>query len=597
LYNLQLTAEEIKERLHRVQRLSADVAVHSALYDSSTELIRIDLGYTIEDGSEIKFKSPVDAARTTGLAVYYPNADGTVISTEFAFADAHGNNVGAVDHLFAENAVVKVILDLDTNNAFVQNADTNVYLESRLGELSEAIEGTTENLDEHKHVIADVTDITTTATELNQLSGINSNVQSQLDTKVSNTLKINDKALSADIYLTADDIGAAETIHSHDELYYTEAEVDAKFALKSDADHNHSLDYDTKGAAADVQSNLDAHTTSADIHVTADNKTDWDNAKAHADSAHARIDATKVVGSDINGNILINDTETKVYAHPVSEIAAGTYKSITVDANGHVTAGTNPTTLAEYGITDAEQKGAAEDALAAAQEYTNTIAASKSDSTHDHDSKYVPIYRTVNGKPLTADVLLSASDIGALPDTTSIPNALSDLVSDATHQTVTDTEKAAWNAKSNFSGNYDDLSNKPEIPSISGLATETYATTVATNAANAVKNDLLNGAGDAYDTLKELGDLIVDNQDAIDALETVATGKADKIHTHAISDVSDLQTALDEKADVTHTHTLENFGINATTTELNYLTGLTSNLQAQLNNLATVQIITWEAAD
>lgn len=49
---------------------------------------------------------------------------------------------------------------------------------------------------------------------------------------------------------------------------------------------------------------------------------------------------------------------------------------------------------------------------------------------------------------------------------------------------------------------------------------------------NAVKNDLLNGAGTAYDTLKELGDLIDDNQDAIGALETVAAGKADKEHNH-----------------------------------------------------------------
>lgn len=48
-------------------------------------------------------------------------------------------------------------------------------------------------------------------------------------------------------------------------------------------------------------------------------------------------------------------------------------------------------------------------------------------------------------------------------------------------------------------------------------------------AATAVKNDLLNGAGPAYDTLKELGDLIDENQDAIDALETIATGKQDAL--------------------------------------------------------------------
>lgn len=78
------------------------------------------------------------------------------------------------------------------------------------------------------------------------------------------------------------------------------------------------------------------------------------------------------------------------------------------------------------------------------------------------------------------------------------------------------------------------------------------AKTYADNAANTVKNDLLNGAGGAYDTLKELGDLIDDNKDAIDALETVASGKADKVHGHAIADITNLQTTLDGKAATSH---------------------------------------------
>lgn len=41
------------------------------------------------------------------------------------------------------------------------------------------------------------------------------------------------------------------------------------------------------------------------------------------------------------------------YTHPTSPITPGTYKSVTVNSLGHVSAGTNPTTLGEYGITDA----------------------------------------------------------------------------------------------------------------------------------------------------------------------------------------------------------------------------------------------------
>lgn len=91
--------------------------------------IRVDLGYTIKDGAEVVFRSPVDCSAITGLIVYYPGEDGATTSTVFVLADAHGSNVGDIDHLFAENVVVKVILDVTSGMAFVQNADTNAYIE------------------------------------------------------------------------------------------------------------------------------------------------------------------------------------------------------------------------------------------------------------------------------------------------------------------------------------------------------------------------------------------------------------------------------------------------------------------------------------
>ena len=102
--------------------------------------IRVDINYTIKDGSEVVFRSPVDCSQVTGLIVYYPGDNEIQTSKEFALADAHGNNVGDIDHLFAENVVVKVILDTTTNMAFVQNADTNAYLEKRFRELDERLD-------------------------------------------------------------------------------------------------------------------------------------------------------------------------------------------------------------------------------------------------------------------------------------------------------------------------------------------------------------------------------------------------------------------------------------------------------------------------
>lgn len=45
-----------------------------------------------------------------------------------------------------------------------------------------------------------------------------------------------------------------------------------------------------------------------------------------------------------------------------------------------------------------------------------------------------------------------------------VPTTLSDLSDDETHRTVTDTEKEAWNAKSDFSGSWNDLTDKPFKP-------------------------------------------------------------------------------------------------------------------------------------
>lgn len=96
--------------------------------------IRVDLTTPIKDGTEVVFRSPVDCSQITGLIVYVTE-NGNTTSQEFALADAHGNNVGDIDHLFAENVVVKVILDVAHSMAFVQNADTNAYLEGRFADI------------------------------------------------------------------------------------------------------------------------------------------------------------------------------------------------------------------------------------------------------------------------------------------------------------------------------------------------------------------------------------------------------------------------------------------------------------------------------
>ena len=90
--------------------------------------------------------------------------------------------------------------------------------------------------------------------------------------------------------------------------------------------------------------------------------------------------------------------------------------------------------------------------------------------------------QSVNGK--TGDVVLGASDVGALPDDTVIPTVptnVSAFTNDAGYLTsytetdpvftaspahgISSTDITNWNGKSDFSGSYNDLTDKPTIPS------------------------------------------------------------------------------------------------------------------------------------
>lgn len=146
----------------------------------------------------------------------------------------------------------------------------------------------------------------------------------------------------------------ADVSHTHDDRYYTESEIDTKLSGKSDTSHTHST-YVNQNAFSNIKV---GNTT-----VAADTTTDT---------------VTLVAGNNItitpdatNDQITIAATDT-VYTHPSSGVTAGTYKSVTVNTQGHVTGGSNPTTLSGYGITDA----ATESALTAVSDLVGDTAVS-----------------------------------------------------------------------------------------------------------------------------------------------------------------------------------------------------------------------------
>lgn len=93
--------------------------------------IKIALDYTIIDGQPLSFKAPCDCTAVTGIKVEYPDGEGTA-STVFSFADAHGTALAGIGNLFTAGAMVRVLLDTVAQKAYVQNANTNSYLEKQL---------------------------------------------------------------------------------------------------------------------------------------------------------------------------------------------------------------------------------------------------------------------------------------------------------------------------------------------------------------------------------------------------------------------------------------------------------------------------------
>lgn len=96
--------------------------------------IKIVVEGALMDGHEVSFKAPCDCTAITGLNVQYVE-DMEIKNRVFTLKDAHGNDLTGIGNLFQEGAIVKVLLDTVNSSAYIQNADTNAYLEGRLGDV------------------------------------------------------------------------------------------------------------------------------------------------------------------------------------------------------------------------------------------------------------------------------------------------------------------------------------------------------------------------------------------------------------------------------------------------------------------------------
>jgi hypothetical protein len=176
---------------------------------------------------------------------------------------------------------------------------------------------------------------------------------------------------------------------------YTETQVDALLTGKANSTHTHAAADVTSGTFAigriptgntattvalgnhnhslDSLSNVTI-TTNSSGEILKWNGTAWINntlAEAGIQPAGSYLTGNQTVtlSGDVTGSGATAITTTLAN----SGVTAGTYKSVTVDLKGRVTAGTNPTTIAGYGITDAYT-----------ETEVNSLLSTKANTSHTH---------------------------------------------------------------------------------------------------------------------------------------------------------------------------------------------------------------------
>ena len=405
------------------------------------------------------------------------------------------------------------------------------------------------NILETKYVQEKDVKDTYTATDENPISGKGvSAVVNTLQQDINGKSNIGHKHTKSEI--TDFPTSMPPTAHTHDDRYYTESEINTKLnsklntSLKGSANGLAELDANGKVPSSQLPSFVDdiiegylsggkfykesAHTTeitgeTGKIYIDlATNKTyRWsgsafvvvsetlalgetsstayrgDRGKVaydHSQSTHARTDATKVEKSSTNGNIKINGTETTVYTHPSGTNPHGTTKS---DVGlGNVGNFKAVSTVANQGLTEAEKSNARANIGAGVSSFSgsyNDLTNKPTIPTNTNQLTNGAGYITSSGTAKTISDTLPISKggtgqttgenaanalINSLGEGTDTPSDNDYYISQyasggTTHRTYYRRPVSAlWNyIKSKLatvatSGSYNDLKNKPTIPSV-----------------------------------------------------------------------------------------------------------------------------------
>ena len=447
--------------------------------------------------------------------------------------------------------------------------------------------------------------------------------------------------------------GKANASHTHDDRYFTETEINSKLSTKADSTHTHTGVYDVSGAAASAltsanaytdseiealnetvatkadTSDLTSHTGNTTVHITSTERTNWNSAKTHANSAHAPSNAEENQNAFsnivVNGTTIAADSKTDTLT-----LVAGSNVTITPDATGDSitissanTVYTHPTTAGNKHIPAGGSSGQvlrwASDGTAVwgsdnNTTYSNATHTASGLMSNTDKTKLDGIAEGANNYVLpSAGTSLGGVKTGG--DVTISSGVIT--VNDDSHNHVisnVDGLQSALDGKAASGHNHDGVYyTETEVDTLlEGKANTSHTHTISniTNLQSALdgKANTSHGTHVSYSTTAP----VMDGTAAVGTATTVARSD----HKHPTDTSRAAQTSLDShtsnksnphgvtlaqlgltataaelnKMDgVTATTAELNIldGITATTAELNYVDGVTSNIQTQLNSKAS----------
>lgn len=433
--------------------------------------------------------------------------------------------------------------------------------------------------------------------------------------------------------------GKANASHSHNDTYYTETEIDAKLADKADSNHNHAGVYDVSGAAASAltsaktytdneidalsetvatkanNSDLTSHTGNTTVHITSTERTNWNAAKTHANSAHAPVNAEP--NQNAFSNVVVGDTTISADEKTDTlTLVAGNNVTITPDSTGDSitissanTVYTHPTSAGNKHI---PAGGASGQILRWASDGTAVWG-------NDNNTTYSNATQTSSGLMSNTDKT-KLDGIAAGANNYTLPSAGSSLggvksggdvtissgvitVNDDSHNHIisnVDGLQSALDGKAASGHSHNDTYyTETEVDTmLSGKANTSHTHTIAniTNLQSTLdgKAAASHGTHVSYSTTAP----VMDGSASVGTASTVARSD----HKHPTDTSRAAQSSLDSHTSnksnphgvtltqlgVTSTAAELNAldGITATVTELNYVDGVTSNIQTQLNGKA-----------